>query len=210
MEEYKEKIQEQQTDKNEVLVYLYASDKNFQDSYIRSAKKKGYDVLVMNSMIDSHFIGTLEQKMEKTTWKRVDSETVDKLVMKEESEVSILSEEQEKLIEELFKGILGEGQQVQVQALGQEEMPVVVVRNEFMRRMKEQAMLGGMPSDFMAPVNFVVNSSNELAGEVLAQTGEAQTQLAQKLVDLAKLSQGLLTGSDLTDYIERSLATAKG
>lgn len=206
LEEYKAKVVENQTDKDGNLVYLYAADPNMQDSFIQSATKKGYDVLNMGTLIDTHFIGYLERKSDNTSWKRVDSESIDKLIAKEASEVSVLNEEQEKEIVELYKGIAGEGaMNVRAQALGQEEMPVVLVKPEFFRRMREQAMLGGMGGGFnQDQVELIVNTSHELANTVL--NAEDKEAVAKQLLDLARLSQGMLTGKELTAFINRSVA----
>ena len=206
-DEYKAKVSEKQTDKNGNLVYLYAADKDHQDSYIRSATKKGYDVLLLSAIIDTHFISHLERKLDKVTWKRVDAEAIDKLIEKEEVEVSTLSEEQEKEIVEVYKGISsGISMDVRAEALGAEEMPVVLVKPEFMRRMREQAMLSGMGAGFKDMINIVVNTSHPLAEKVLEKkTADARERLAKQLLDLARLSQGMLTGRELTEFIERSV-----
>lgn len=203
LDEYKEKIAPNQTDKDGNLVYIYSGDKNNQDMFARSAKKRGYDVLLMNSLIDSHFIGMMEQKMEKTSWKRVDAATADQLVPKDTTEVGALSEDQEKEIAELFKGVAGENVSVKAEALGSEEMPVVIVRPEFFRRMQEQAILSGMKDSLGDHYEVIVNSSNPIAEQVLG--AEDREGMAQQLLDLAKLSQGMLTGNDLTDFIERTV-----
>lgn len=206
-DEYKAKVSEKQTDKNGNLVYLYAADKDHQDSYIRSATKKGYDVLLLSAIIDTHFISHLERKLDKVTWKRVDAEAIDKLIEKEEVEVSTLSEEQEKEIVEVYKGISsGISMDVRAEALGAEEMPVVLVKPEFMRRMREQAMLSGMGAGFKDMINIVINTSHPLAEKVLEKkTADARERLAKQLLDLARLSQGMLTGRELTEFIERSV-----
>ncbi len=203
--EYKEKIAATQTDKTENLVYLYASDPNGQDSFIQSATKKGFDVLNMSALIDTHFIGFVERKMEKSTWKRVDSESIDKLIEKDSTEVSVLNEEQEKEIIELYKGVAGPiAMNVRAQALGQDEMPVLLVKPEFFRRMREQAMLGGMDGGFnQDQVELVVNTSHDLANSVIG--AEDKEGLAKQLLDLARLSQGMLTGKELTAFIARSV-----
>ncbi len=205
IQEYKEKIRENQTDKDENLVILYASDKDSQNSFIRSAEKKGYDVLVMNSLIDAHFLTTLERKWEKTSWKRVDSESIDKLIPKDETSVSTLTEEQEKDIIGIYKELAGENDVVRAEALGQEELPVVIIRPEFFRRMREQAMLGGMPNDFGDQINVLVNTSHPLAEGLLNKEGDARREMAGQLLSLAKLSQGLLTGEALTNFVEQSV-----
>lgn len=208
LDEYKAKISEQQTDKNGTLVYLYAADRDHQDTYIRSAQKKGYDVLHLGAIIDSHFVNHMERKLEKTGWKRVDAEAIDKLIEKDVVEASLLSEDQEKELTEAYKAIAGElAVNVRVEALGADEQPVVLVKPEFMRRMREQAMLGGMGAGFKDMVNVVVNSSHPLAEKVLEKkTADARERLAKQLLDLARLSQGMLTGKDLTAFIERSVS----
>ncbi len=209
LDEYKQKIADNQTDKNDTLVYLYANDKVAQDIFVRSATNKGYDVLLMSSLIDSHFIGLMERKLEKTNWKRVDADSVDKLIEKDEAQVSVLSEDQEKAIEELFKGVAKDGTSVKTEALGSEQMPVVIVRPEFMRRMQEQAMLSGMREQLPEQYTVIVNTSHEIAEQLLATEGEPQESTAKHLLDLARLSQGLLQGPELTQFLERSIAMIK-
>lgn len=211
MQEYKDKVRENQTDKDGNLVILYAADKENQNSFIRSADKRGYDVLVMNSLIDAHFLTTLERKWEKTSWKRVDSESVDKLIPKDEAAVSTLNEEQEKEIIEVFKELVAENDVVRAEALGQEELPVVIIRPEFFRRMREQAMLSGMNNDFGDQINVLVNTSHSLAEGLLNKEGDERKAMADQLISLAKLSQGLLTGEALTNFVENSVEMiAKG
>lgn len=208
IDEYKEKIRENQTDKNENLVLIYAQDPDHQDSFITSAGKKGYDVLLMQSMIDPHFIGLMERKIEKATWKRVDADSIEKLVEKDEVAPSLLSEDQEKDLETVYQAVAGDWSAgVRIESLGAEEMPVVLVRPEFMRRMREQAMLGGMNNDmFKDQVNIVVNGSHPLAEKVLEKKkSDARERIAKQLLDLARLSQGMLAGKELTTFIERSV-----
>ena len=205
LQEYKDKIRENQTDKDGNLVVLYAADKDNQNSFIRSAEKRGYDVLIMNSLIDAHFLTTLERKWEKTSFKRVDSESVDKLIPKDEASVSTLNEEQEKEIIEVYKEISDEKDVVRAEALGQEELPVVIIRPEFFRRMREQAMLGGMSNDFGDQINVLINTSHPLAETVLNKEGDARKEMAGQLLSLAKLSQGMLTGEALTSFVEQSV-----
>jgi molecular chaperone HtpG len=207
LKEYREKIAPTQTDKDGNIVYLYASDPDHQDSFIQSANKKGYDVLHMGSLIDAHFISFIERKMEKSSWKRVDSESIDKLIAKDSTEASALDEEQEKAIVELYKKVAGENaMMVRAQALGADEMPVILVKPEFFRRMREQALLGGMGRDFKDQVEVVINSSHELAKHIMTEGNEeAQAQMARQLLDLARLSQGMLSGKELTEFIARSV-----
>ncbi|MDX5479865.1 MAG: molecular chaperone HtpG, partial [Cyclobacteriaceae bacterium] len=159
--EYKEKVKAIQTDKNEQVVYLYATDAEKQDAFIQSANKKDYDVLVMDSPIDSHFIQHLEMKEEKTSLKRVDADVVDKLIQKDDTYANLLTEEQSKLVKEVFeKAINNKNYTVEVEGLSPEEMPVTVTMEEFMRRMKEMAQLGGgmsfygaMPDQYKVAIN---------------------------------------------------------
>lgn len=208
-EEYKEKIKDNQTDKEEKLVVLYASDTESQHAYIDTATKKGYDVLEMGAMIDSHFIGHLERKMEKSDWKRVDADAIDKLIAKDEANVSVLSEEDERKIEEVFRGILPEPVwTVRAEAMGQDEFPVVITRPEYMRRMKDMAATGGGFGfgDMPDSLNVLINSSHSLAERVMNYKKEdAQKRFAKQMLDLALLSQGLLTGKAMTEFIRRSV-----
>ena len=142
--EYKEKVKAIQTDKNDQTVYLYATDVNKQDGFIQSANKKDYDVLVMDSPIDSHFIQHLEMKEEKTQLKRVDADVAEKLIEKEDSYANLLTEDQSKKVKEIFeKAISNATYSVDVAGLSPEEMPVTVTMDEFMRRMKDMAQMGG-------------------------------------------------------------------
>ena len=210
-EEYKEKVSAMQKDKDENLVYLYASDKLKQDAYIQSAKGRDWDVLLMDGVLDSHFIGLMERKIEKTTWKRVDSDTLDNLIPKDETQVALLSEEQSTAAEELFKGVLPqESWTVKAEAMGQDEMPVVITRPEFMRRMKDMAAMGGGMMGMGAvpdAVNVLINTSSTLTEKIVTTEDKTeQEKLAKEVLDLAMLSQDLLTGQALTEFIKRSLS----
>lgn len=210
LEDYKAKITEHQTDKDGNLVYIYANQPEAQQTYIQSAKKRNFDVLELSTLIDSHFVGLLERKFEKTQWKRVDSDAADKLVEKDQANISLFSEEEENDLKEVYKGIVPEESMVvQAEALGQEEMPVMITRPEFMRRMKEMSMTGGGGmgmGNLPDSVNIVVNTSHDLNEKVMKQEGdEARQGLAKQLLDLALLSQGMLTGTAMTAFIDRSL-----
>ncbi|MDN4166002.1 molecular chaperone HtpG [Cytophagales bacterium LB-30] len=209
LEEYRQKVQALQTDKNEQVNFLYASDRGKQDAYIQSAKKRGYDVLLLDSPIDSHFINNLEQKLEKVSLKRVDSEIMDKIIEKDEKKESVLSEKEQTAVKEVFeKTINNKSFTVQVESLSPDELPVTVVLPEFMRRMKDMsanggmAMFGAMPDQY----NVIVNANHALTGKIIKAEGEeAKAALAKQAYDLALLSQGLLTGADLTQFIQRSV-----
>jgi molecular chaperone HtpG len=161
IEEYKEKVKDLQTDKNGQVVLIYSNDPAKQDSFIQSANKQDYDVLIMDSPIDNHFINSLEQKLEKTSLKRVDSSVASKLIEKDENLESVLSEEQSKTVKEVFeKAISKPGYNVEIVALNPEELPVTVTMDEFMRRMKDMAAMGGgmgfygnMPDSYKVAIN---------------------------------------------------------
>jgi molecular chaperone HtpG len=210
LEEYREKIKDLQTDKNGQVVMIYSNDPDKQDSFIQSANKKDYDVLVMNSPIDNHFINALEQKLEKTSLKRVDSGVASKLIEKDETLESVLTEEQSKTVKEVFeKAINKPGYHVEIVGLNPEELPVTVTMDEFMRRMKDMAQMGGgmgfygnMPDSYKV----AINGNHKLVSRILqTEDAEAQAKLAKQAVDLALLAQGMLTGADLTEFVSRSV-----
>ena len=210
LEEYKEKVAPIQTDKDDRLVYIYTNDPEKQDAFIQSANKKGYDVLLMNSPIDNHFISSLEQKLEKTTLKRVDSDVADKLIKKEDAPAHILTEEQSAQVKTIFdKAINKPAYKVELESLNPDELPVTVTMDEFMRRMKEMAAMGGGMSFYgNMPDNYkvVINANHKLVSKILEQGDEeTQSQLAKQAFDLALLSQGLLTGAELTEFVNRSV-----
>lgn len=210
LEEYTEKVKEQQTDKDGNLVYLYSSDAGRQDTFIRAAEKKDYDVLLMDSPIDNHFISQLEHKLEKTQLKRVDADVIDKLIAKDEKYESVLTEDQSKTVKELFeKAINQSSMTVEVAGLNPEELPVTVTMDEFMRRMKEMARNGGGGMNFYGslPDNYKVsvNGNHKLIQRMLVADEPTRERLARQAFDLALLSQGMLTGSDLTDFVNRSV-----
>ncbi|RAW03025.1 molecular chaperone HtpG [Pseudochryseolinea flava] len=211
-EEYKEKVKANQTDKDGQLIYLYTSSAGKQDSFIQAAKNKGYDVLQLDGVIDSHFINTLEQKLEKTQLKRVDSEIADKLVEKDEKLESVLSEDEKTQIKGVFdKAINNTTFTVTVESLSTDELPVVITMSEFMRRMKDMAKLGGGGGfGFMGnmPDNYAVavNGNHSIIQKILTASNEEQKiKLAKQAYDLALLSQNMLTGADLTSFIKRSV-----
>jgi len=209
-DEYREKVKDFQTDKNGQVVYIYSNDPSKQDSFIQSANKKDYDVLLMNSPIDSHFVSHLEQKLEKTALKRVDSSVADKLIEKDDAIASVLTEEQSKKVAGIFeKAITKPGMHVEVVGLNPDELPVTVTMDEFMRRMKDMAQMGGgmgfygnMPDSYKV----AINGNHKLIGKILkTDNEEEQSLLAKQAVDLALLAQGMLTGSELTAFVTRSV-----
>lgn len=208
--EYKEKVKAIQTDKNEQTIYLYATDLNKQDGFIQSANKKDYDVLVMDSPIDNHFIQHLEGKEEKTQLKRVDADVAEKLIQKDDAFANLLSEEQSTKVKEIFeKAIDNKSYSVEIEGLNPEELPVTVTMDEFMRRMKDMAATGGGMGFYGSlPDNYkvAINGNHSVIDKILkAESDEEQTKLAKQSFDLALLAQGLLTGPDLTEFVKRSV-----
>ncbi|MES2704483.1 MAG: molecular chaperone HtpG [Bacteroidota bacterium] len=209
--EYRDKIAPVQTDKDGTVVYLYTNDPAKQDGFIQSANKKGYDILLMNSPIDSHFVSTLERKLEKTSVKRVDADVADKLISKDEKIESVLSEDEHTKVKDIFdKAISRANMQVNVEGLSPDEAPVTVTMDEFMRRMKDMAQLSGgnMGMYGMFPDNYkvAVNGNHPLVSRILKAGNEGeQTKLAKQAFDLAMLSQGMLTGAELTEFVKRSV-----
>jgi len=211
LEEYKDKVKDVQTDKEGVLVYLYATDVLKQDSFIQSANRKGYDVLVMDGPLDTHFISHIERKAEKLALKRVDADVPNKLIEKDEKYEDVLTEEQRTKVKEIFnKAINKPNMEVAIEAHNPDEMPVTVTMDEFMRRMKDMAKMGGPYSFYGAmPENYkvAVNGNHKLISRILeAENEQQQERLAKQAFDLALLSQGMLTGSELTEFVNRSVA----
>ena len=211
-DEYREKVKVNQTDKNDQVIYLYASNKGKQDSFIQAAKNKGYDVLNLDGVLDSHFINTLEQKLEKSHIKRVDSDTPDKLIEKDQKSESVLSAEEQEQIKSLFeKAINNKNMTLAVEAMAPDELPVVITMSEFMRRMKDMAKLGGGGYGFMGAMpdnyNVAINGNHPIVQKILkAESEDQKITLAKQAYDLALLSQNMLTGADLTNFIKRSVA----
>lgn len=213
LEEYHNKVKENQTNKDGQVIYLYTNDTGKQDGFIQTANSKGYDVLLMDAPLDNHFISHLEQKLEKTQVKRVDADTVDNLISKTDAPPLTLSEEQSTAVKTVFESAIAKSNmQVSVEALQADDMPVTVTMDEFMRRMKDMAAMGGggmmgfygnMPDTYKVTVN-----GNHPLVIRLAQmeNEEEKSVLAKQSFDLALLSQGLLTGSELTSFIKRSVA----
>ncbi len=210
LEEYRDKVKDIQTDKNGQVVYIYANDPAKQDSFIQSANKKDYDVLLMNSPIDNHFVQHLEQKLEKTALKRVDSSVASKLIDKDDPIESVLTEDQSKTVASIFeKAISKPGYHVEIVGLNPDELPVTVTMDEFMRRMKDMAAMGGgmgfygnMPDSYKV----AINGNHKLIGKIIATDNEEeQALLAKQAIDLALLAQGMLTGAELTAFVSRSV-----
>lgn len=212
--ELEEKIKSNQTDKEGNLVILYASNKDEQHSYIEAAKEKGYEVLLLDSPIVSHLLQKLESSKEKLSFVRVDSDHVNNLIKKEEEQISKLSDqEKEKLKADFEKVISAEKYTIQLEAMDSDAAPLIITQPEFMRRMKEmQQTGGGMPGMGNMPemYNLVVNTNNDLISEILnTRTEKKQARLIKQSLDLARLSQNLLKGEELTAFIKRSFEMVK-
>jgi molecular chaperone HtpG len=210
LDELKEKFAATQTDKDGKLVLLYASNAENQHSYIDIAHEKGYEVLLLDSPIVSHLIQKLEGENEKLTFARVDADHIDKLIAKEDSLPSKLSEEETKNLQEFIEKIVPKSTYtVQMEALDSHAAPFVITQPEFMRRMKEMSQSGGggmfAMGNFPDMYNLVVNTNSDLASRLLQTTDETvREQHIQAALDLAKIGQGLLKGEELTAFVKRS------
>ena len=209
--ELTDKIKDNQTDKDDKLVILYASNKVDQHSYIETAKRKGYEVLLLDSPIIGHLIQKLEGSKEKISFVRVDSDHIDNLIKKDDTKISKLSDDEKKKLEDILKEeIPSDKFTVQLESMDSEADPFIITQPEFMRRMKEMQQTGGgggmfgmgnMPEMF----NLTVNTNSELVGQILGtKTKKKQSRLISQSLDLAKLSHGLLKGEELTNFIKRS------
>lgn len=210
--EYRDLIKDNQTDKNDTQVWLYTTDEKKQDAFIQSAKKRSYDVLSLTSMIDSHFINALEQKLEKIQIKRVDADTLDKLVEKDVKLESILSADDQEKAKKIFEEVAeSKTAHIQVEAMPVDELPVVITFPEFMRRMTDMQASSGQRSMFGdMPLMYTVslNSNHPVITRILqTESEEEQKSLAKQVYDLALLSQGLLSGTDLTKFIQRTVTS---
>ncbi len=212
IEEYRERIKENQTDKHDRQIAIYTADKDKQHTLIEAVKDRGYDVLVLEHAIDAPVIQTLEQKEDKLTFVRVDSATPDQLVQKDEEIENLLSEEEQATVTTVFTEAVGSGGSVELKPLATRDAPVQIVRSEFMRRMKEMQMMQGMDTTmFPDSLQIVVNANNPLVREqILGQEDEAVRKAnAEHLYQLALLSQQMLSGKELQAFIERSMKMMK-
>ena len=212
--EYEKHIENTQKDKDKKLVYLYTTNPDEQHAFIEAAKGRGYDVLDMSGILDNHFINTLEQNFKNSSFARVDADTIEKIIKKEEDQPSKLSEKEQEKLKPLFEKYAAKDHySIIFESLSEKDQPVIITQPEFMRRMKDMSKLGG-GMDFMGTMpesyNLVVNSNHPLISEILNEKDESkQNDVLKQLTDLAKLSQNLLKGQDLTDFIKRSLELIK-
>ncbi len=215
LEELKEATKDNQTDKDGNLVILYASNKDAQHSYIAAAKDKGYQVLLLDSPIVSHLIQKLESDNEKMTFARVDADHISNLIKKEETEISKLSEDEQKSLQEIVENIVPKDKYtVKLEAMDSTAEPFIITQPEFMRRMKEMSQSGGGGMFGMGNLpemyNVVVNTNSELASNIINNTNEEERTInIKQAMDLAKLSQGLLKGEELTEFVKRNFNKLK-
>ena len=210
IDDYRKAIEPAQTDKDKKLIFLYATDSEKQYFFIDAAKNQGYDVLLMDCELDSHFVNLLESKLENVRFARVDSDSVDKLIQKEDEVKLELSEDDKKSLDEMFKSVLPQGNEYTVEArnLGETAVPVLITQNEFMRRYREMSAMGGgmnfygsIPESY----NIIVNMQNPLVAKIWNDRAvEGDNDLLRQVVDLALLSNGMLKGKDLSDFVARS------
>ncbi len=214
MEDYKNKVKDLQTDKDKKLVYLYTNNAEDQHSYILQAKEKGYDVLIMDGVLDSHFINLMERKLENSSFVRVDAETADKLIKKDDEIPSKLNDAEKEKLKPIFENNVEKSKfTVVFESMSETDQPVMITQSEFMRRMKDMSALGGgmsymgnMPDMY----NLVVNTNHPLVSKILNEENEEnQNKTVKQLTDLALLSQNLLKGEALTEFIKRSVDIIK-
>jgi molecular chaperone HtpG len=206
--ELKETLKDTHTDKNGKLVVLYTSNKEQQHSYIDIAQEKGYQVLVMDSPIVSHLIQKLETDNENLTFARVDADHIDKLIQKEDTTPSKLSEEEQEKLKGILENVIPKANYtLQLEAMDSSAAPFILTQPEFMRRMKEMSQTGGGMmgfGNFPEMYNVLVNTNADLATRLLETEGETQEKLIKQALDLAKIAQGLLKGEELTAFVKRS------
>ncbi|MFM7661088.1 MAG: molecular chaperone HtpG [Bacteroidota bacterium] len=208
IDELREKVAPIQTDKDDKVVFLYTTDAEEQFSLIKKAKERGYEVLVLNSPLASHWISKMEQTFEKVTFTRVDSDSLDNLIKKSEEIPSKLSKEDEEKVKCVFEGVVNKEKfTVQLQSMSSDEAPIIVTQPEFIRRMMEQQKMGGggFYGAFPEMYNLVVNANHDTISSILTKDEAGQKESAKYLADLALLSQGMLKGEALDSFIERSL-----
>ncbi len=210
LDEYKTKVEKTQKDKHDKIVYLYTTNPKEHHSYIESAKAYGYDVLEFDNVIDNHFMQHVEHKVGGITFVRVDSDTADNLVQKDETKESVLNEKEVEKVKDLFTSALGDlqGGQIELKPLSPEDHPVLITKPEFMRRMKEMQAMQGMDMGGLPDMhNVVINTNHPLIVEKLLKmrSTEKKSDFAQYLHNLAKLNQNMLKGEDMSRFIAKSI-----
>ena len=211
IEEYKTLIKEGQTNKDKQLVYLYATDKDDQYTNIENAKAKGYNVLMMDGMLDAHFISSYEQRQGETMFARVDSNTIDKLIVKDDTEAaSKLDDKQKETLKAAFEKVIDKVRfNVEFSNEGETDAPVEVTQNEWMRRMKEMEQMGGGPMSFYGSMpdsyTLMLNTNSPVITGLLDKDEAAQEATIRQIYDLALLSKNLLKGKDLSEFVKRNM-----
>ena len=218
IEDYKKGIEGGQTDKDKKVVFLYATDAEAQYSFIETAKNKGYDVLLMDCQLDSHFVNLLETKIENTRFARVDSDSIDNLIPKEDKIKPEMSEQELKDLDTIFKAVLPKGNEYHVHAdnLGAAAAPILITQSEFMRRYREMSAMGGgmnFYGELPEMYNITVNMENPLVARIMEAAADhkenlegfaAENEVLRQVTDLALLSNGMLKGKELSEFIARS------
>ena len=218
IEDYKKAIEGEQTDKDKKVVFLYATDVEAQYSFIEAAKGRGYDVLLLDCQLDSHFVNLLETKVENARFARVDSDSIDNLIPKEDKIRPELSETEQEELTTIFKAVLPKDNEYLVQAdnLGEHAAPILITQSEFMRRYREMSAMGGGANfygEIPAMYNITVNMQNPLVARIMASAADHKADLEafatgnevlKQVTDLALLANGLLKGKELSDFIARS------
>jgi molecular chaperone HtpG len=218
IEDYKKAIEGEQTDKDKKTVFLYATDPESQYSFVEAAKNKGYDVLLMDCQLDSHFVNLLETKIENARFARVDSDSIDNLIAKEDKIRPELSETEQEELTTIFKTVLPKENEYYVQAdnLGENAAPILITQSELMRRYREMSAMGGgmnFYGEMPAMYNITVNMQNPLVTRIMAAAADHKSDLEafaggnemlRQVTDLALLANGMLKGKDLSDFIARS------
>ena len=218
IEDYKKAVEGEQTDKDNKIVFLYATDPESQYSFIEAAKARGYDVLLLDCQLDSHFVNLLETKIENSRFARVDSDSIDNLIAKEDKIRPELSETEQEELTTIFKTVLPKENEYYVQAdnLGENAAPILITQSEFMRRYREMSAMGGgmnFYGEMPAMYNITVNMQNPLVTRIMAAAADHKSDLEafaggnemlRQVTDLALLANGMLKGKDLSDFIARS------
>ena len=218
IEDYKKAVEGEQTDKDNKLVFLYATDPESQYSFIEAAKARGYDVLLLDCQLDSHFVNLLETKIENSRFARVDSDSIDNLIPKEDKIRPELSEQEQEELDTIFKAVLPKENQYYVQAdnLGEYAAPILITQSEFMRRYREMSAMGGgmnFYGEMPAMYNITVNMQNPLVTKIMTAAADhksdleafaGENEVLRQITDLALLANGMLKGKDLSDFIARS------
>jgi molecular chaperone HtpG len=209
IEEYKTKISALQKDKNDTLIYLYSSDTQAQHLYIDTAKEKGYDVLLLDGFLDTHFINMLETKLEKTKFSRVDADIIEKIIEKDEIQPSKLAEKEQEKLKKFFQEQVDEKKfSIQIENLSETDLPIIITQNEFMRRFQDMEKIAGQQKLYgqFEHYNLIVNANHNLATKILNEKSKKKRDaLVQQLIDLSLLSQNILTGEKLSEFVKRSI-----